>query len=199
MSSANLDATGHRWVAALANYTFNIKYRSGKLNADADALSRLPGIVEPSNDNEYRVISPEIFKVLCQAQQLSTKYVSTLCASIDYRLDVDDTNNVDLVNPWEWRVQQREDPIIGPFLKAVTQKTKPEGDSIPSLEGKCILKEYSRLVIKRDITENDQEHLQQIGVRTHYAAPMMRLDILDEYEVCLYSEIDFIGLVCKQI
>ena len=104
LSSAKLDATGHRWVAALANYTFNIKYRSGKLNADADALSRLPGIVEPSDDSEYRVISPEIFKVLCQAQQLSTKYVSTLCASIDYRLDVDDTNNVDLVNPREWRV-----------------------------------------------------------------------------------------------
>ena len=38
-TTAKLDATGQRWIAALANYTFDIKYRSGKKNADADGLS----------------------------------------------------------------------------------------------------------------------------------------------------------------
>ena len=41
LTSAKLDATGHRWVAALANYNFSLTYRSGKLNKDADGLSRL--------------------------------------------------------------------------------------------------------------------------------------------------------------
>ncbi|XP_063784361.1 uncharacterized protein LOC134933234 [Pseudophryne corroboree] len=41
-SSAKLDATGHRWLAALTNYDFTIKYRPGANNQDADALSRLP-------------------------------------------------------------------------------------------------------------------------------------------------------------
>ena len=41
MTTAKLDACGHRWVAALANYNFKIHYRSGKLNVEADALSRL--------------------------------------------------------------------------------------------------------------------------------------------------------------
>ena len=36
------NATGQRWVASLANYNFNIFYRSGKLNVEADALSRIP-------------------------------------------------------------------------------------------------------------------------------------------------------------
>ena len=40
MSTAKLNATGLRWVADLSNYNFDIKYRPGKSNADADALSR---------------------------------------------------------------------------------------------------------------------------------------------------------------
>ena len=39
LTSAELDATGQCWVAALANYDFTIHYRSGKQNIEADALS----------------------------------------------------------------------------------------------------------------------------------------------------------------
>ena len=42
LTTAKLDATGQRWVASLANYNCKIFYRSGKLNAEADALSRIP-------------------------------------------------------------------------------------------------------------------------------------------------------------
>lgn len=42
LTSAKLDATGHRWVAALAAFDFEIHYRSGRNNTDADSLSRLP-------------------------------------------------------------------------------------------------------------------------------------------------------------
>ena len=41
LTTAKLDATGHRWVAALSNYTFSITYKPGKDNKDADALSRI--------------------------------------------------------------------------------------------------------------------------------------------------------------
>ena len=39
LTTAKLDATGHRWVAALSNYTFSIIYKPGKGHQDADALS----------------------------------------------------------------------------------------------------------------------------------------------------------------
>ena len=42
LTTAKLDATGQRWVASLANYNFKIFYRSGKLNVEAAALSRIP-------------------------------------------------------------------------------------------------------------------------------------------------------------
>ena len=41
LSSAHLDATGHRWVACLANYNFSLKYQKGKDNTVADYLSRV--------------------------------------------------------------------------------------------------------------------------------------------------------------
>ena len=42
LTTAKLDTTGQRWVASLANYNFKIFYRSGKLNAEVDALSQIP-------------------------------------------------------------------------------------------------------------------------------------------------------------
>ena len=42
LSSAKLNATGLRWVNELADFNFTIKYRPGKVNCDADTLSRIP-------------------------------------------------------------------------------------------------------------------------------------------------------------
>lgn len=44
--SARLNATGHRWVAELADYRFTLKYRPGSANRDADFLSRRPKPIE---------------------------------------------------------------------------------------------------------------------------------------------------------
>ena len=41
LTTAKLDAMGHRWVASLSSYEFDIVYRSGASNRDADALSRI--------------------------------------------------------------------------------------------------------------------------------------------------------------
>ena len=41
MTTPNLDATGHRWVSALAKYDFWMEYQKGQDNAVADALSRV--------------------------------------------------------------------------------------------------------------------------------------------------------------
>ena len=42
LTSAKLDATGQHWVASLANYNFQIFYKSGKSNTEADALNCIP-------------------------------------------------------------------------------------------------------------------------------------------------------------
>lgn len=42
LTSAKLDATSHRWLAALSTYSFKLLYHAGRQNYDADALSRRP-------------------------------------------------------------------------------------------------------------------------------------------------------------
>ena len=52
LKNAKLDATSHRWLAALSLYDFELRYKRGTTHVDADTLSRLPqGPLE--EDSEY--------------------------------------------------------------------------------------------------------------------------------------------------
>ena len=46
MTTPNLDATGHRWVSALAKYDFQLEYHKGQDNAVADTLSQVMARLE---------------------------------------------------------------------------------------------------------------------------------------------------------
>ena len=47
MTTPNLDAIGHRWVAALTGYNMMIEYLKGADNKVADFLSRVPQHLDP--------------------------------------------------------------------------------------------------------------------------------------------------------
>lgn len=46
---ARLGAVEQRWASQLASFNFDIKYRPGKSNANADALSRFPVTSVPAD------------------------------------------------------------------------------------------------------------------------------------------------------
>ena len=50
LTTAKLDAYGQRWVSAIAPMNFNLHYKPGRTNIDADALSRLPCSEEIPNE-----------------------------------------------------------------------------------------------------------------------------------------------------
>ena len=97
LTSAKLDTTGHRWLAALANYDLKIKYRPGSSNQAADALSRLPGLDMPQNkticqsqsqhahtDDEYSEMSSNVIQAVCHMFDTDS-YVQSLCQHRSYR------------------------------------------------------------------------------------------------------------------
>ena len=52
LTTPNLDAVGHRWVATMAGYHFKIKYVQGSDNKVADALSRVGGCLDEDDVKE---------------------------------------------------------------------------------------------------------------------------------------------------
>ncbi|PIK60334.1 hypothetical protein BSL78_02703 [Apostichopus japonicus] len=88
LSTAKLDATGHRWLAALGAYNFKINYRAGVKNGDADGLSRM-FIDEQSNvNNSITEVAPEAiqaFILLLEVDLItSTHQFLACCRSCSY-------------------------------------------------------------------------------------------------------------------
>jgi len=57
LSTAWLNAVVHRWVGELADFLCDIKYRQGKMNADADMLSRYPVDLEQGMGEHTETVS----------------------------------------------------------------------------------------------------------------------------------------------
>ncbi|KAL0195692.1 hypothetical protein M9458_009264, partial [Cirrhinus mrigala] len=78
LSSAKLNATGHRWLAALATYNLSLKYKPGCHNIDADILSRYPW--EPTKCSEWKEIPNSAVRAICQLAVVSESEESSRLA-----------------------------------------------------------------------------------------------------------------------
>ena len=104
LTSAKLDATTQRWVAALSSYDFDIIYRAGVSNADADGMSRHPSLHE---EPDIKTITPEVLRAICSRQQA---HVESLSVSSDVLDTIPDRfEDVELERIVE---QQRADPDL---------------------------------------------------------------------------------------
>ena len=62
--SAKLNATGHHWVAGLANCNFALNYYSGKINVDVDALYHIP-----KGGHDQHIEADSVHALISQAVQ----------------------------------------------------------------------------------------------------------------------------------
>ena len=109
LTSAKLDATGHRWLASLSNYDFKIKYRRGKSYNDADGLSRRP--------YEDTQIFPHVVRAICQSaivERGQCPYVETLITCQSQIQDkVKGDSGISAFKQIDWSKEQRSDQTIG--------------------------------------------------------------------------------------
>ena len=158
LSSAKLSAVGHRWVAELADFNFDIKYRPGKSNIDADVLSRLP--LDPSEymesctaEMERDAICATIQAVIHQGED-TTPWV----AAVSARIDIVHTEPAvtDLVfrqlAPEEIQRAQREDPDIARILAYKKRGYPPSGGERKNetRTTSCYLRAWNKLHISAD-------------------------------------------------
>ena len=83
LTTAKLDATGHRWLAALSSYNFKFQYRSGRNNRDADALSRLLAL-------DQEVLFNDAVKEICQSVLASPQEAPAVeCVLVAQNMSID--------------------------------------------------------------------------------------------------------------
>ena len=122
MTSAKLNATGYRWVTELANFNFDIKYRPGHANKDADFLSRMPKDIASIIEECTEEVSPaEIYSTLTPASahaRGSLNWITAITTDSEV-MDGFLSATVENVKPMDKQhlaQAQKDDPIIGRVL-----------------------------------------------------------------------------------
>lgn len=136
LSSAKLGATEQRWAAQLASFDFEIKYRTGRSNQNADALSRR----HPPGPQTVEAMLP------------GTAVPQPLQQALGLRVEVSTASIVALpqhTSP-EICALQQADPVIHSLLVFWRRKQRPSPEeqvqlSRPAL---ALLRQWDRLVEK---------------------------------------------------
>ena len=121
LTTAKLDATGHRWVADLANYHFKILYRPGKENKDADALSRRPWYNDQEEVKKATEIGTPVMQATLQSVHSSMEgYIEQMIGHNHVRQEVMDEPTEEQVESVEdWTKLQAEDKLIAEVREQV--------------------------------------------------------------------------------
>ena len=134
LTSARLDATGHRWLSKIASYDFGIHYKTGKTNVDADALSRLPQV----NHN--------VIKAICE-NNLQEGFVYSLPISVD-NLDVPLIGSEEIIHPIDIRKEQADDSDIDWVIRSKLDQEHPDKSQISGMpERQRYAREWDKLQV----------------------------------------------------
>ena len=159
LTSAKLDATGQRWASALGQFNFDIIYRSGLKNTDADSMSRYPGQEVPKEGIQ---LEDKAVKAICGSATLSP-YIEVLPCKLLNVIEATEAQGQPMaqVEMREIRKNQREDKTIGKWVRAVIDKNLPHKSVKLSKEDLMIKKKFNSLkmirgVMYREIQINDE-------------------------------------------
>ena len=135
-------------MASLADYDFTIAYRSGKLNVDADILSRVH-----SEEN----ISSNVIKAVCTSiiatSPINPNIESVLLSQNVYPFTSETDLSQDGISDIDWYVEQRSDPNISDVIAILEQGRKPTIRILykKPREVRKLLNEWKRLFFKNGI------------------------------------------------
>ena len=186
LSTAKLNATGHRWVAELADFTFTIKYRPGKTNQDADTLSRMPLNIEEYMRSCTAETSQETIKASItgiQAQQENeTAWITALVRDADktyFPEFVPELGGLKKLDSSDIVLAQKEDPSIGRVRELKLRNHYPKGDEIrrEASNTKALLREWKKLRIGDD------------GILRRQRGPTTQLVLPKSYRSHVYKEL----------
>ena len=114
MTTLNLDATGHRWVSALAKYDFWLEYQKGWDNAVADALSQVMAHLEP--EAVQAILDGAIMGTSQRAERENPAIIKG-DQQLEQEVWVTTGQVLVEMHVTDWAVAQKEDPELNAVLQ----------------------------------------------------------------------------------
>uniref|UniRef100_A0A8C5R697 Reverse transcriptase/retrotransposon-derived protein RNase H-like domain-containing protein n=1 Tax=Leptobrachium leishanense TaxID=445787 RepID=A0A8C5R697_9ANUR len=182
LTTAKLDATGHRWLAALSGFRFSLKYRPGVNNRDADALSRRPYAAE------WTQLTPDGVQALCQGAErrvkggIEAEAIGVMAAAVpEFYCNPTQLRDESLptFSKQDLKMDQARDPLIALTIKALTANQReilltnsPDGARLVYKEWEW-LKMLDGVVYRRGPSPNAEE-TQQLFLPTKHRESVLR-------------------------
>ena len=115
LTTAILDAMSHHWVASLANYNFQLHYRMGKVNIDADALLRVswPMCVPDTSETHHWVTAVAVQAMQEAALKGLMSPTEANSCNLHVLDQVEDGLQVTCMTTDDWQQAHLVDPILG--------------------------------------------------------------------------------------
>lgn len=178
MSTAKLNAVGHRWVGELSDFRFEIKYRPGKVNIDADTLSRMPLDIEKYVTACTEGLSHEVVQTTWggakAAQEQDVAWVAILALTAN--TNQDPPTSLPTISSEELVKAQREDPAVGEIIR-LKETNAVMTNEIRQTVGKAarrLLHEWSKLCLDNGLLYRRTTERQQLVLPAVYKAKVLK-------------------------
>lgn len=156
LSTAKLNATGHRWVSELADFNITLKYRPGRTNTDADFLSRTPVSMDSYMSECTEQCSPEVLSAIFSTVETQKRHEMDWISAITYsplvyELAADKQSDIKVTQE-ELLQTQLQDPVISCVLQLKASGGKPDRRVIDreTTKTKQLLHEWKRLCVSQE-------------------------------------------------
>ncbi|KAL1277385.1 hypothetical protein QQF64_024058 [Cirrhinus molitorella] len=174
MSTAKLNAVGHRWVGELSDFQFDIKYRPGKVNIDADTLSRLPLDIEAFESECTEQLPASVVQAAWEGSRVSGEkdvaWIAALYMSTEEKEVEPFPTWLPTIGQKELVTAQKEDPVISQVRQWKVDGVNPTEEMRGNVTGtsRRLMYEWSKLHVEGGLLYRKTMERKQLVLPSKY-------------------------------